>query len=98
VEIQVPVPGVGLNEPAEDHSLRIYPVPAAEEVIVEVGRDPEAVRYEVFDATGRLVAAAWNRPVDGRVRIDISRLAAGQYQLRLQCGGSTRYGRLCVAH
>ena len=58
------------------HSFTVYPNPTTGKLTVETGE--EVVRVDVFDYTGRNVAT-----FQGQTTLDLSRLAAGLYTLRI---------------
>ena len=58
------------------HRLALYPNPTTG--IITVAADEEVVRVDVFDYTGRNVAV-----FESQTTLDLSRLAAGIYTLRV---------------
>ena len=97
VDLWVPASGVGIFDPDAHRALRTYPVPATTDITVMVGGSSAELSYSVLDAAGRIVASGSDRPADDRIRIDVSGLANGEYQLRLRQDDAIRYARVCVA-
>jgi len=98
VELWVPGSGVGIPDHNANGALATYPVPAASEVTVLVGGNATNLFYSLHDAAGRVVTTGNTQSIGDRIRIDVSSLANGQYQLRLLDGEVLRYARVCVAH
>ena len=60
----------------ESRELAVYPNPTTDRLNIET--DEEMLRIDVYDYTGRCVAVYENQ-----TKIDLSRLAAGLYTLRV---------------
>ncbi len=70
---------VATREPAWAADLKLYPNPASQWLRVEA---PAAVeQYRLYDLQGRLLQSAWRQ--GEQLRVDVSQLAAGLYQLQL---------------
>lgn len=78
-------------EPGQDAAFSLYPNPAADRLWIELYEADAAgkIRVEVYERTGRLVAA-WEWP-NGTPPLDmpVNELPAGLYYLRLQTAGQT---------
>lgn len=78
--------GRTLSAPEGPTALRLYPNPANTHLTVELSRTEglQNATLHVFDLTGRLLMSRqWNGE-SPREELDISRLAAGSYFIRLQ--------------
>ena len=81
-DLTLSVAGAKSNQPdntyavPENHNLALYPNPTTG--IITVAADEEVVRVDVFDYTGRNVAV-----FESQTTLDLSRLAAGIYTLRV---------------
>jgi len=68
---------------------QVYPNPAANELVVDMGTANDANGYQVMDMTGRMLAQG---SLDGtRTTIDVNRLVAGTYLLKVYKDGAA-YG------
>ncbi|MBK6542361.1 MAG: VCBS repeat-containing protein [Flavobacteriales bacterium] len=82
-EAVVTVSGVGINEASNDQALSLQPNPTDDLVVLTFSTGASRVNAEVLDMTGRLVLiAASTSAVNGRLAIDVSALAPGQYMVR----------------
>ncbi len=96
--IQIKVYGaVGTGEVAIDRSLRIYPNPSTDYVIIE--SPPEAGKPDIrlYDFSGRRVDVPMAPEGDRRLRIGVSGLTPGIYIIRASCGGAAQTSRICIS-
>ena len=77
------VSGVGIGEAADDHALSLQPNPTDDLVVLTFSPGANRVSAEVLDMTGRVVLSpASTSAVNGRLSMDVSALAPGQYMVR----------------
>lgn len=83
---------VGVQEPAEDFSLIVFPVPAISSLQVNSAKTIE--RLELYDATGKLVRS--ERPLAYSHRVDASGLGDGLYLMRVETGAEWVVRRVII--
>lgn len=78
----------GTVEPSEAWGLSVSPNPSSGLFVLTLQSAPDALRAEVFDATGRLLQSIDLQPVGGQVNttLDLQHLPQGTYLLRLSDG------------
>jgi subtilisin-like proprotein convertase family protein len=78
----------GTVEPTEAWGLAVSPNPSTGLFVVSLQNAPDALRAEVFDATGRLLRSLDLQPVGGQLTttLDLQDLPQGTYLLRLSDG------------
>jgi len=65
-----------------DFSLKMYPVPVNNELIVQSDLNLNDLRFDVTDVSGKLVPVQYIRNTN-QVRFDTSKLSAGVYLMRV---------------
>jgi hypothetical protein len=82
----------GVNDIAQN-DFSLSPVPASNELVVDLAgqEDLRGATVWISDATGRIILR--DRLRSQRTSIDVSGLATGAYQLRLEMGGTTAVRR-----
>ncbi|MFN0034077.1 MAG: reprolysin-like metallopeptidase [Saprospiraceae bacterium] len=78
----------GTIEPSEAWGLAVSPNPSTGLFVLTLQSAPDALRAEVFDATGRLLQSLELQPVGGQLTttLDLRELPQGTYFLRLSDG------------
>ena len=78
----------GTVEPTEAWGLAVSPNPSTGLFVLSLQNAPDALRAEVFDATGRLLRSLDLQPVGGQLTttLDLQDLPQGTYLLRLSDG------------
>ena len=84
--------GIGENSNA---AMDVFPVPATDQLNIRFGTIAGAVDVELVDVTGRTVLDR-HAQATGTMLLDVSSLAAGQYQLRVRHQGGTELRRVDV--
>lgn len=85
---------VSVNEPVgEGLALQVFPNPFTQSVTLKADWVPQ--RYELFNMAGQCVAAA---PLNGNTFVDLSRVPAGTYAIRVFGDGETVAVRKLVKH
>ncbi|HNE28405.1 MAG TPA: DUF4397 domain-containing protein, partial [Saprospiraceae bacterium] len=81
-------------------SLQLAPNPASEETYLRLElNEPEALRYRLFDAAGRLALEGelgWLNAGEAVQRIELGALASGMYYLELRSDSGVRTTRLAI--
>ena len=77
----------GIADPGNTVRLNAYPLPASEEVFVEVADRAGSVPFSVLDAAGRTLNSGMVNVIGGRVRLDVSDMPNGHYLLQLMDDG-----------
>ena len=86
---QIIITGVGINRPARDELVRVYPNPVRDELMIEIALAPDQIEVLLFNALGELIHRSdpmiANAP---QVVLPTGHLAAGVYvvQVRLSEG------------
>ena len=78
----------GTVEPTEAWGLAVSPNPSTGLFVLSLQNAPDALRAEVFDATGRLMRSLDLQPIGGQLTttLDLQDLPQGTYLLRLSDG------------
>ena len=81
-----------------DVNVNVFPNPASTDLNVSIdGLDNGAdARFDVYDATGRLILSQVRAAGNGQSALDISQLSSGQYTLRITSGGLFTTRRITV--
>ena len=98
IELWDEVSGSAVEEVAAVSAAAIWPTPANGHINVEVNNGAaKAVEVEILDMTGRRVLQPVSMVVGQDVqRMDVSRLAEGQYILRLLWTGGSHDSRFSI--
>lgn len=96
VALYLPSGPNAIGETSAPVQTRVYPQPAASEVFVEVGDIAGTLSFALSDAAGRTLQSGPLTAIAGRVRLDVSDLASGNYALRLN-DGTAGFARVSVA-
>ncbi len=100
INAAISVTGIAENS-GQDAALAINPNPASQTAVVRFSvEEPSSVSIELFSLSGdRVYSSSPGKLAKGdhEAVIDVSRLAAGEYLLRLTAGGDNRYGNLVVS-
>ncbi len=90
--------GVGINDPAFLPELKVYPVPAGNQLSVETGSmSNTAFQCEIYSIEGRCVLSKQAIPAgDGLIQLDVSALESGIYYLRLTGTNGTRSLKISI--
>lgn len=73
---------VGLNSPAASAAISVFPTRSSTEVTIRFAQAPLNCRLQILDLSGRVMAEDMIRNIS-EFRFDLSRFAAGPYQLLL---------------
>jgi D-alanyl-D-alanine carboxypeptidase len=73
-----------------NHSVRLYPNPAAESVIVSAQDNGHGLRAEVYDLAGKCIRRV--QSLNGRMEINLDRLPYGSYIVWVYDGAGNRLG------
>lgn len=93
-DIQVcAVNGIGGYE--SDHLMHVYPLPAGDELFIEM-RGQEAAEIKIYNVSGGCVLDAKHSQA-GTCRLDVAALPPGMYQLQVTSGGITSNERVVIA-
>lgn len=69
--------------------VRIYPVPSSDIVYVVVNHDRAALRFEIFDLSGRIIHTRHKGLSGPTIRIDTGGMASGTYRARITMTNGT---------
>lgn len=83
---------VGVHEPKSE-VIDIYPNPAKEEINMTLPGGEAPYEIQIVDMQGRFMFSGSARNYNGILSIDVSRLSAGLYQVRLLNDGHRFHGR-----
>jgi hypothetical protein len=95
-EVDVTVGPVGVAELAGAQDLRVYPNPTDALLTIAFDATQGDVRVELMDITGRVVLDRRASAAAGRMDLDVSPLAAGDYTIRVQRGDRISVQRVVV--
>jgi sialate O-acetylesterase len=77
-----------LKKNTANEILKVYPVPATNNLFLEMDNSEQKISYSIFDITGKLVQSANNESFLHNHQIDISNISGGYYTIRL-CSNNT---------
>jgi sialate O-acetylesterase len=77
-----------LKKNTANEILKVYPVPATNNLFLEMDNSEQKISYSIFDITGKLVQSANNESFLHNHQIDISTISGGYYTIRL-CSNNT---------
>jgi len=96
-DVTVTVVGtVGVNDPALDAAIKVYPNPANEAFVVE--SSDNNITYTLYTATGQLIATSKTESATQRHSIAVTHLADGMYLLRIESNGKAIVRQITVVH
>ncbi len=95
-EVNVFVGPVGVGEQAGAEGVRVFPNPADAQLTVSFEATRGEVRVELMDITGRVVLDRRASAGAGRMDLDVTNLAAGEYTVRVQRGSDITVQRVMV--
>ncbi len=87
-------PILGATEIDEQNSIRVYPNPARDQLVV-AGLTSGGSYLELRDLSGRLIVAEQTRSVSSQ--LDVSDISSGIYILRVRSGKSESYHNVVIA-
>ena len=90
-------PTLNVNEPLQNNSLQLFPVPANDQLNIS-GLNPVATNtiIRVMDLSGRTVMEEIHTVNGGTVQLNISALAAGTYILQVLSDGNAAEEKFTV--
>jgi hypothetical protein len=95
VDVLVTVGPNGINEGANAQGFNVYPVPTSDLLNIDFGMITGSVDVDVIDITGRMVITHHTN-ANSPMKLDVSSLAAGQYELRVRHANGTELRRVDV--
>ena len=69
-----------IDEFGQEQTLKVYPIPAGDQLYFELPAETSGLSYELIDMTGRRLLEG---STSGNGKLDISGIPAGQYLLRV---------------
>ena len=91
----LPAPSI-VTPSASGNVFQAYPNPASNQFFVNDGNAADVGSYTLTDAAGRVVTSGSEIPLDGKHRVDVSRIAAGAYMLHVQTWSGLSFTRSMV--
>lgn len=86
---------VGIDEPTAD-AVKVFPNPAQNEVFVDAGSITGNYTVKVFSAIGELVQQSTGMASNQLIKMDVSKLAAGTYNVQVVTDNATSTTKLIV--
>ncbi len=90
---------LGTTNVTSEKGIKIYPVPASQYVYVDVENSRNAeIRYQMMDMSGRVILQHNEKPVSGRIEINVSSVPQGAYVLKLTIDSQEITKKIMVVH
>ncbi|WP_294304738.1 DUF1501 domain-containing protein [uncultured Chryseobacterium sp.] len=90
---------LGTTNVTSEKGIKIYPVPASQYVYVDVENSRNAeIRYQMMDMSGRVILQHNEKPVSGRIEINVSSVPQGAYVLKLTIDSQEISKKIMVVH
>ena len=82
-----------------EKGIKVYPVPASQYIYVDVenNRNTE-IRYQMLDMSGRIILQRAERPISGRIEINVSSVPEGNYILKLTMDAEETSKKIIISH